>query len=422
MPSPPFTVGIYLSHDDQFDSADERIAEYSTVNVPLGTTTHRPGSVALRQDIAPGTYRVFVWIDNKEAVTETDEGNNLFLSPQPFTVLPPIDADLSIRTENQNRPMLSAGHINFQDAHSTDISICKEGTLFSSSYEVVNTGTVPSMPCTIGYFLSIDSDITTANRSVGTHSLPAIGPGESITIGEGGLTYVGHFQLPQSVDRQYFGIIIDTAGAFFEAGDQEANNISLPITINVIPGASEATRVRRAQLELTTGSGAHYGTKNPVFARVAGRRLFLNYGGNNFKRGPTFAVRQFGIAHSLLLPSSFSRSPHFSQPPQESCPRPAALAPLEVVRVMLQSTRLSSLRSSPTRTRSLRNPFPASSTHLAFARSRFGWIVLHSDRSLSFPRFRPASTLGGCDSLARLRAHGRPLSASPTGSPTSLAY
>jgi subtilase family serine protease len=192
-----FTAAFVLSSDTAFTPGDTVIGERSFDGLAPDTTSQlRSTTVTIPASVPGGTYYLAMAVDTELAVAESNELNNLLADPDPVTI-PALAPDIG-------------GHYFFAEPGAAARQFAVEGG-------VQNYGTAPAGAFAVGFYLSADTAITTADTLLGTDDCGALAPGA-----EG---YVdGYLTVPLTVPAgtYYLGMLLDTGNAVAESN--EANN------------------------------------------------------------------------------------------------------------------------------------------------------------------------------------------------------
>jgi subtilase family serine protease len=171
--------------------------------------------VTVPDSVPGGTYYLAMVVDTTTAVAESNELNNLQSDPDPV-VVPALPAP------DLGPDHFFASHGGFSEAYSIDAS-------------VRNFGTAPARDYTVGFYLSGDTVITTADAFIAHQSFSGLAAGAAQDVG-GSLWIPG--EIPAGT--YYLGMVVDTGNAVGESN--EANNAAHapdPVTILDLPDLAE---------------------------------------------------------------------------------------------------------------------------------------------------------------------------------------
>lgn len=194
-------IGFYLSSNFTISTADFLLDTRPTGILAPGQSVFQTISVDLETiDLPDGSYYVGYVVDYLDEITESNEGDNACYWSSPTVTLPiallPDLASCGLSGNNQNI----------------------DGNIMHLTIEVANQGTVAAGSSRVGYYLSADTEFTTADYLIGTDNVGNLDPGassvETITID---LTTLA---IPDGT--YYVGFILDDQAAVTELN--EGNN------------------------------------------------------------------------------------------------------------------------------------------------------------------------------------------------------
>ena len=173
-PTGPFAVGLYLSGDTTFTTADTLIGEEQVGDIAAGATEYVGQFITVPASVPAGVYYLGMIMDTQNAVAETNEANNVAYRPDQVVI-----SDLPDLATWDFAPPRGAVERNFVIGNS-----------------VKNYGRTSAGPFTTGFYLSTDMVVTTADTLIGTRSfanLPtgATSPHEDTTVTVPGTVPVG---------------------------------------------------------------------------------------------------------------------------------------------------------------------------------------------------------------------------------------
>ncbi|WP_164891191.1 CARDB domain-containing protein [Botryobacter ruber] len=162
--SPSSNVGYYLSANNTFESTDLFLGSSSGGALTSGNSALRSASLSLPATITAGTYYIFFAADHTNAVTETNEANNIrFIT---VTVSSSNFVDLEIASKTLASASIVAGES------------------VSATANVKNNGNVAAPRSAVGFYLSsnttLDQDDVLLN-TMQTASTLAAGATEAVT-------------------------------------------------------------------------------------------------------------------------------------------------------------------------------------------------------------------------------------------------
>ncbi|MDD1719305.1 MAG: hypothetical protein LUQ25_04535 [Methanoregulaceae archaeon] len=244
-----FYAGFYISPDTTFSTADTRIgSRYYSGLAPgvAGPNIHT--TVTVPSSVPAGTYYTGMIIDPNGHVTETSEGNNIAYNPVAISI-----ADPDLVTYSFSPP---SGPVN------------RTFTIYNS---VRNQGTGDAGAFSVGFYLSPDTTITTADPRIGSRHYSGLGAGVA------GPNLHTSVTVPSSVPTgtYYVGMIIDPDNAVVEGN--ENNNVKTdlePVTIGPpvpnITGITPARGIRGKTIAVTDLAGSDFRATNTIGLKRAG--------------------------------------------------------------------------------------------------------------------------------------------------------
>ena len=203
-----YRIGYYLSFDTTITTSDMLLLTTSATALAAGASQTLPGpTLTIPVGTTPGRYFVGAFLDDQNGTAESNEVNN-FRSTR-LTITGP---DLVV--SGWGVPPVSP------------TSVPAGGAVTLAGFTVTNQGTVASNAYSIGFYLSVDSTLTTSDVFLSGTLQPALPAGASVTIP--GRT----LGIPTSTGpRQYFiGPLLDDQNATAES-DETNNFKSTALTI-----------------------------------------------------------------------------------------------------------------------------------------------------------------------------------------------
>ncbi|MEQ1614530.1 MAG: CARDB domain-containing protein [Hyphomicrobiaceae bacterium] len=249
----PITTEIYLSTDSTITSSDHWLTMLTTPSLAAGAHHEVASTVALPEDLAPGTYYIGAIVDSHNSVAEANDANNT--SSVVAITVADSRPDLTIITP----PFLTS-----------DIVVAGNGVGFK--FAISNIGSSLAAPSTTAIYLSTDATIDVTDRLLMTVDQGAIPAGSSEH------DFVG-IDLPSDLaNGTYFiGAIVDAANAISESSEANNASIAMPVTITNFY-FTEATDI--ATLPFAGGTWASLGGDD-VVSGTAGLDIISGDGGND---------------------------------------------------------------------------------------------------------------------------------------------
>lgn len=207
-----FHVGVYLSEDMEVTTDDLLIAERIVFNLAIDFGSASSFSTILPNDLPAGDYYVAAIADNRGVVDEADEDNNTFttVGRMEIFVPPPPMPDLRVLSSSLDPTTVSAG----ETIMITD-TVSNTGNLAASS------------AIRVGYYLSEDAEVTTADTLIGSRLLGALGPDEESNS-------TSQFTVPAGLAPGTWtvGILVDDLEIIVES-DEDNNTHTIASTLEI---------------------------------------------------------------------------------------------------------------------------------------------------------------------------------------------
>ncbi|MFC2128360.1 CARDB domain-containing protein [Bacteroidota bacterium] len=155
------TLRYYLSADTNYDVSDLSLGSNAVSGITAGSQIFISSALLIPGSVAPGSWYVLFYADADNAVTESDETNNIGFHIIQVTAANP---DLSLSSLNV--------------APATVI----QGNTFSADCYVDNTSSVLAGTSTLRYYLSADTNYDVGDLSLGSNAVSGITAGSQIFI------------------------------------------------------------------------------------------------------------------------------------------------------------------------------------------------------------------------------------------------
>ncbi|RTQ53178.1 T9SS type A sorting domain-containing protein [Hymenobacter gummosus] len=219
-PAPVSTLGYYLSTNNTLDAADIAIGQTTVQSINANGFASPAALLTIPAGTAAGAYFVLFVADAPNAISEINEQNNVAAAALSI-VLPGVDLIVSQAALARNA--VSAG-----------------GTLAANG-NIFNQGTTTAASSALGYYLSTDNVLNSADVLLTTV------PGGALTAGSGGVRGATLTIPAATTPGNYFVLLVaDPLNAVSETNEQ--NNVaSVPLTVTppfsgtVIPFSGTAT-------------------------------------------------------------------------------------------------------------------------------------------------------------------------------------
>ncbi len=197
------SVGFFFGLNAQAPGGNGQIAS-SGISVPAADVANITAvqTLTIPQSTAPGVYFLHVFLDYMFAIAETNENNN--------SVVAQILVGPDLQVASLSVPSVAAAGASIDVANS-----------------VTNVGSA-STAFSVGFYLSADSQVTTADTLLGTRIVGGLAKGASSSA----ITAV---RLPVGeTGARYLGVIVDPAGEVAEAVESD-NAAASPLTLETCP-------------------------------------------------------------------------------------------------------------------------------------------------------------------------------------------
>ncbi len=198
-------VGFYLSTDANITTTDTMLGTVYVNGLAAGAQQAVSGTFTIPVGLAPGTYYLGAIADNYRYVTESDETNNAMAGN---TITVSIGADLIMTA------------VSGPASGSTGAAITMTGT-------AKNQGTGSAGGSYVGFYLSTDANITTADTMLGTVYVSGLAAGAQQAVS-------GTFTIPVGLapGTYYLGAIADNYRYVTESNETNNALEGNQITIN----------------------------------------------------------------------------------------------------------------------------------------------------------------------------------------------
>ena len=158
---PASTVGFYLSIDPNITRNDIRIGEASVGSLSPGQSSLEDLNTTIPDNVPDGEYFVGMVVDDLGTVEESSGEDNFCSFSSPKVVLNPAPQEAN----------LVCGDLGNLSVNGRQVSI--------DNFEVRNAGEAQAPSSTVGFYLSIDPNITRNDIRIGEASVGSLSPGQS---------------------------------------------------------------------------------------------------------------------------------------------------------------------------------------------------------------------------------------------------
>ncbi len=155
-PSSTVRVSVYLSSDAAITTNDVLLGFHELSPLSVGVGSSRSLSMPVPGGIAPGSYRVGLWVDDLNTEPELNEGNNLLVAGGLLDVLEGGVAAPNLVTELMDPA----------------VSTAEPGEPFQVVTRVANVGDASCGAFRIGIYLSTDETVTSSDTLLGDRLVP----------------------------------------------------------------------------------------------------------------------------------------------------------------------------------------------------------------------------------------------------------
>jgi subtilase family serine protease len=273
------TEEIRLSTDNMLSTTDSLLATQQVAGLKPGDTSRTSIDVRIPASTVPGSYFIGVIVDPRNAISESDETNNI--ASNPINLNGDIDLDLTNLTLTPN----SGG----------------TGTQVTVSFQLINRGSLPSPAVQLEVRFSNDNTITNTDALISSLTSSPLTPGQTLT-----LTATGTIPPNVTAGRSFIGIVADPQNLIAESNE---NNNTISSTFTVADQAAPIVNVKTPNGGETVTAGGTFTitwTATDDIA-VTSQDIFLSTdGGANFNQ--VIVTGLVGSANTFLwnVPSNLS--------------------------------------------------------------------------------------------------------------------
>jgi subtilase family serine protease len=227
--APGYAVSFYASTDTTITAGDTYLGYRAMGGLAAGATADCDHSLTF-PPLADGLYYVGWIIDSLNAVSETDETNNVAYN---------VNGRLRVLNPTVDLSEADPGMRSFSP------EAVKGGDPFSVSIAVGNGGTVGSGPFVVRFYASPDKGITGADWLIGESAVADL-PSK----GEAKVSWSGTFPVLIPAGSYYVGWIIDAAGAVGETDETNntgfVNDPQLAVETEPLPDLTDGGEAQRS--------------------------------------------------------------------------------------------------------------------------------------------------------------------------------
>lgn len=211
-------VGYYLSLDVNFTTDDIFLGDDYVTALAAGQSSLESISIDISgMNIPSGTYYVGAIVDYKKEVSESDEVENHCCFYTRVQI-----------TGSSNKADLRCKYKGVLEVNGTSLKVV--------SAQIRNHGSATAAASKVGFYLSTDSNFTTADYFVGSANIGALATGQTATISWTGT-------IPNSIPTgtYYLGFIIDYTNVVTESNESNNNDCGWSNPIHVSNGAGNSS-------------------------------------------------------------------------------------------------------------------------------------------------------------------------------------
>ena len=207
------SIGYYLSTDNALDAADVALGVLTGGSLAANQSTTRNGQIMLPGTTVGGQYYLLHVADPQNAVTESNEANNVLATALLVTV-PPLP-DLVINQATLSHTSRTAG------------------TVLTVTCELRNQGTSFAPPSVVGFYLSTDAVFSSNDVLLGNFQAAELSPATQLRV-------TSQFVLPNSLTAGFYHVLFVSDYVQDIGESNESNNVAaLPLTVTVIQSARD---------------------------------------------------------------------------------------------------------------------------------------------------------------------------------------
>ncbi|MEM1143994.1 MAG: N-acetylmuramoyl-L-alanine amidase [Pseudomonadota bacterium] len=215
--------GVYISMDATITTSDTLLASKPGAGaMPAGAVT--PEGVAFTNDLglAAGSYWVGIIADNENAVSESEEGNN-------------VSNVVQVSIEGSGA---GAGGPDFEvRSLSLSSSSWSVGAEIVADWEVVNTGTAEGESARSSVYLSTNETVTTSDTLLGSAPETAIMTADEVNPQSAKFTY----DLGLAAGTYWIGVLADDENAVSESDEENNGSEAIQVVVEESPASYQLT-------------------------------------------------------------------------------------------------------------------------------------------------------------------------------------
>lgn len=152
---------FYLSKDNKLDPSDLKIGFARHTSLQPGLIMNYETEVAIPKSIEPSNYHLILKVDNSNKIAESNEENNVIMSPIDILDLTPADLEINL----------------FEVENAT----VKIGTTLTTDIKISNNGGLTSPGTEVKYYLSADNTYSETDKEIALFAIEEIDGSNSLT-------------------------------------------------------------------------------------------------------------------------------------------------------------------------------------------------------------------------------------------------
>ncbi len=198
------SIGYYLSNDSIFDLSDTYLSSNGINYVSNYGITNIANYITIPTSFTPGNYYLISYLDYTNAIFESNEKNNYYISP---INLVNSTIDLTIKNLTNSTSTFAAN-------------------TFNTSFNIINNGNIASTTSNLGYYLSNDTIFDANDIFLNSQNFGSISSGGSISNQQLTLTIPN----TTAIGNYYVIFLIDYSNLIVESNENN-NTKSFSITV-----------------------------------------------------------------------------------------------------------------------------------------------------------------------------------------------
>ncbi|MCA9000831.1 MAG: hypothetical protein KDB61_02830 [Planctomycetes bacterium] len=229
--APTFQVAVYLSTDAFHDAGDRLLGFRTLASLGAGDTSSVSNQAfQIPADVAAGTYRLLLVVDESNLAPESNENNNVLAAGSTLTVTVPPLADLVCESVTFTPGSVSTG-----------------GAV-TVNESVRNTGTDGAGTFRVGIYLSPNPSVTTSDTLLGSRIVTGLGAGQ---VSGSNAPYTVPAGLASGT--YFLGVFVDDLSQVVELSD--GNNVQMAAgTLNYSHSSTPMANLVMESIDVNLGT------------------------------------------------------------------------------------------------------------------------------------------------------------------------